>query len=51
MGLSLSEVCSYVLHAYGTNLQFEKDEFNFVQTRSTNDLSATFDEADQFYSP
>jgi hypothetical protein len=34
MGLSLSEVCSYVLHAYGTNLQFEKDEFNFVQTRS-----------------
>jgi enoyl-CoA hydratase len=50
MGLALSEVCSYFLHAYGTNLQFEKDEFNFVQNRSTNDLSATFDKAEQFYS-
>jgi enoyl-CoA hydratase len=49
MGLSLSEVCSYLLHAYGTNLQFEADEFNFVQSRATNDLAATFDEADQFY--
>ncbi len=50
MGLALSEVSSYLLHAYGTNLQFEKDEFNFVQSRAENDLAATFDEADQFYS-
>lgn len=50
MGLALSEVCSYFLHAYGTNLQFEKGEFNFVQSRATNDLAATFDEAEDFYS-
>jgi enoyl-CoA hydratase len=49
MGMALSEVSSYLLHAYGTNLQFEKDEFNFVQSRSSNDLSGTFDEAEQFY--
>lgn len=49
-GLALSEVSSYLLHAYGTNLQFEKDEFNFVQSRAENDLATTFDEAEQFYS-
>jgi len=49
MGMALSEVSSYLLHAYGTNLQFEKDEFNFVQSRSSNDLAGTFDEAEQFY--
>jgi enoyl-CoA hydratase len=49
MGMALSEVCSYLLHAYGTNLQFEKDEFNFVRNRSTNDLAETFDQADEFY--
>jgi enoyl-CoA hydratase/carnithine racemase len=49
MGMALSEVSSYLLHAYGTNLHFEKDEFNFVQSRSSNDLAGTFDEAEQFY--
>ena len=49
MGMSLSEVSSYLLHAYGTNLQFEQDEFNFVQSRSSKDLAGTFDEAEQFY--
>ncbi|WP_238015194.1 enoyl-CoA hydratase/isomerase family protein [Dactylosporangium sp. AC04546] len=50
MGMALSEVCSYLLHAYGTNLQFEDDEFNFVKSRSEGELAQTFDKADQFYS-
>jgi enoyl-CoA hydratase len=49
MGMALSEVCSYLLHAYGTNLQFEQDEFNFVRNRSGNDLATTFDKAEEFY--
>jgi enoyl-CoA hydratase/carnithine racemase len=51
MGMGLSEVCSYLLHAYGTNLQFEKDEFNFVRNRSdgAGDLAGTFDKAEEFY--
>jgi enoyl-CoA hydratase/carnithine racemase len=49
MGMALSEVCSYLLHAYGTNLQFEQDEFNFVRNRSANDLAETFDKAEEFY--
>jgi len=49
MGMALSEVCSYLLHAYGTNLQFEQDEFNFVRNRSANDLAETFDQAEEFY--
>jgi enoyl-CoA hydratase/carnithine racemase len=49
MGMALSEVCSYLLHAYGTNLQFEQDEFNFVRNRSANDLAATFDQANSYY--
>lgn len=49
MGMGLSEVSSYLLHAYGTNLQFEKDEFNFVQRRSSDDLAETFDKAERFY--
>ena len=49
MGMALSEVCSYFLHAYGTNLQFEKDEFNFVQKRSDGGLAETFDKAERHY--
>jgi enoyl-CoA hydratase len=49
MGMALSEVCSYLLHAYGTNLQFEEDEFNFVRNRSAGDLAKTFDKAEEFY--
>ncbi|MFJ8025472.1 enoyl-CoA hydratase/isomerase family protein [Streptomyces sp. NPDC096311] len=50
MGMGLSEVSSYLLHAYGTNLQFEKDEFNFVQKRSSEEsLAETFDKAERFY--
>ena len=28
------EEASYLVHAFGTNLQFEEDEFNFVKTRA-----------------
>jgi len=51
MGMALSEVCSYFLHAYGTNLQFEPDEFNFVRSRSgsSGDLAETFDQAEEYY--
>ena len=49
MGMALSEVSSYLLHAYGTNLQFEEDEFNFVRNRSAGDLAETFDKAQEFY--
>jgi enoyl-CoA hydratase len=49
MGMALSEVCSYLLHAYGTNLQFEEDEFNFVRNRSSDGLAGTFDQAEEFY--
>jgi enoyl-CoA hydratase len=49
MGMALSEVSSYLLHAYGTNLQFEDDEFNFVQSRRSSDLAATFDKAEDHY--
>ncbi len=33
-GYQGEEVASYLFHAYGTNLQFEPDEFNFVKTRA-----------------
>jgi enoyl-CoA hydratase len=33
-GYQGEEVTSYLIHAYGTNLQFEPDEFNFVKTRA-----------------
>jgi enoyl-CoA hydratase/carnithine racemase len=49
MGMALSEVTSYLLHAYATNLQFEDDEFNFVRTRSGAGLAESFDRAEAFY--
>ena len=33
-GYQGEEVASYLFHAYGTNLQFGEDEFNFVKTRA-----------------
>jgi enoyl-CoA hydratase len=33
-GYQGEEVASYLFHAYGTNLQFEDDEFNFVKARA-----------------
>jgi enoyl-CoA hydratase/carnithine racemase len=36
------EVISYLVHAYGTNLQFEDDEFNFVKTRAQHGTKEAF---------
>lgn len=36
------EVASYLFHAYGTNLQFEPDEFNFVKTRAQHGTKEAF---------
>ncbi len=33
-GYQGEEVASYLFHAFGTNLQFEDGEFNFVKTRA-----------------
>lgn len=49
MGMALSGVCSYLLHAYGTNLRFEPDEFNFVQTRAKVGVTKAFDMRDEFF--
>jgi enoyl-CoA hydratase/carnithine racemase len=49
MGMALSEVSSYLFHAYATNLQFEDDEFNFVRTRSGAGLAESFDKAEEYY--
>lgn len=49
MGLGLSEICSSLLHAYGTNLRFEKDEFNFVRTRAQSGVTKAFDLRDEFF--
>lgn len=49
MGMALSQVCSYLLHAYGTNLRFEDDEFNFVRERAKTGATAAFDLRDEFF--
>ncbi|HTR70168.1 MAG TPA: enoyl-CoA hydratase/isomerase family protein [Mycobacteriales bacterium] len=36
------EVLSYLVHAYGTNLQFDEDEFNFVKARAQHGTKQAF---------
>lgn len=36
------EVTSYLVHAYGTNLRFEDNEFNFVKTRAQHGTREAF---------
>jgi enoyl-CoA hydratase len=36
------EVASYLFHAFGTNLQFEEDEFNFVKARAEHGTKGAF---------
>ena len=36
------EVVSYMLHAYGTNLQFDEGEFNFVKARAEHGTKEAF---------
>jgi len=43
------EVTSYLIHAFGTNLQFEPDEFNFVKTRAQVGTKRAFELRDEHF--
>ena len=43
------EVASYLFHAFGTNLQFEDDEFNFVKTRAQVGTKRAFEMRDAHF--
>jgi enoyl-CoA hydratase len=43
------EVLSYLFHAYGTNLQFEEDEFNFVKARAEHGTKRAFALRDEHF--
>jgi enoyl-CoA hydratase/carnithine racemase len=43
------EVTSYLFHAYGTNLQFGDDEFNFVKTRAQHGTKRAFQLRDEHF--
>jgi enoyl-CoA hydratase/carnithine racemase len=43
------EVASYLFHAFGTNLQFEDDEFNFVKTRAQVGTKRAFELRDEHF--
>lgn len=49
MGMGLSQVSSYLLHAFGTNLRFEDDEFNFVKMREAEGTTKAFDMRDEYF--
>ena len=42
-GYQGEEVASYLFHAFGTNLQFGDDEFNFVKARAKHGAKQAFD--------
>jgi enoyl-CoA hydratase len=43
------EVASYLFHAFGTNLQFEEDEFNFVKVRAEHGTKRAFELRDAHF--
>jgi enoyl-CoA hydratase/carnithine racemase len=43
------EVASYLFHAFGTNLQFEDDEFNFVKVRAEHGTKRAFELRDAHF--
>lgn len=43
------EVTSYLIHAYGTNLQFDEDEFNFVKLRAQHGTKRAFELRDAHF--
>jgi enoyl-CoA hydratase/carnithine racemase len=43
------EVASYLFHAFGTNLQFEDDEFNFVKVRAQVGPKRAFELRDEHF--
>jgi enoyl-CoA hydratase/carnithine racemase len=43
------EVASYLFHAYGTNLQFDDGEFNFVKVRAEHGTKRAFELRDEHF--
>lgn len=43
------EVLNYMIHAYGTNLQFDEGEFNFVKARAEHGTRRAFDLRDAHF--
>jgi enoyl-CoA hydratase len=43
------EVASYLFHSFGTNLQFEEDEFNFVKVRAEHGTKRAFELRDAHF--
>ncbi len=43
------EVASYLFHAFGTNLRFEDDEFNFVKVRAEHGTKKAFELRDAHF--
>jgi enoyl-CoA hydratase/carnithine racemase len=43
------EVAGYLFHAFGTNLQFEDDEFNFVKARAQHGTKRAFELRDAHF--
>lgn len=48
-GYQGEEVASYLFHAFGTNLQFEADEFNFVKARAEHGTKKAFELRDEHF--
>lgn len=48
-GYQGEEVASYLFHSYGTNLQFEADEYNFVKTRAQVGTKKAFELRDDHF--
>jgi len=43
------ETLSYLVHAYGTNLQFDDDDYNFVKTRAEHGTTTAFELRDRHF--
>jgi enoyl-CoA hydratase/carnithine racemase len=43
------EVASYLIHAFGTNLQFDEGEYNFVKTRAEHGTKKAFELRDAHF--
>jgi enoyl-CoA hydratase/carnithine racemase len=48
-GYQGEEVASYLFHAFGTNLQFEEGEFNFVKARAEHGTKRAFELRDAHF--
>ena len=48
-GYQGEEVASYLFHAFGTNLQFDDGEFNFVKARAEHGTRKAFEMRDEHF--